>query len=430
MAMQYKLIRLGDFCEKIGSGATPRGGKDVYFPSGIALIRSQNVYNDGFKKEGLAFIDEKQAKDLENVTVKPDDILLNITGDSVARVCQVKNDVLPARVNQHVAIIRPKSDELDPRYLRYYLVNESMQQYLLALASAGATRNALTKGMIESLELSIPPLPLQHYIAHILGTLDDKIEINRQTNETLEAMARTIFKSWFIDFDPVRAKAKGRQPEGMDAATAALFPSGFEEIGGREIPKGWGTGSLSDIIDLIGGGTPQTSVEEYWNGDIPWFSVVDTPQKGDIFVIDTEKHITQSGVEHSSTNILPVGTTIITARGTVGNLALVGTPMAMNQSCYGVRGKAGYSDYFIHFQLRRAIADLQQQTHGTVFETITRQTFDGVKIVISPDEIAQKFDQIVRGDLEKIRKNLLESRTLATLRDEMLPKLMSGEIPV
>jgi type I restriction enzyme S subunit len=297
-------------------------------------------------------------------------------------------------------------------------------------ASEGTKMPRAKWEFVIKIERKIPSPPNQYRIAYVLGSLDDKIDLNRKMNKTLEALARTIFQSWFVDFNPVRAKAEGRQPEGMDAATAALFPSEFEEIEGREIPKGWGIGSLSDIIDLIGGGTPQTTVEEYWNGDIPWFSVVDTPHEGDVFVIDTEKHITQSGVENSSTNILPVGTTIITARGTVGNLALVGTPMAMNQSCYGARGKAGYTDYFIHFQLRRAIADLQQQTHGTVFETITRQTFDGVKIIIPPDEIAQKFDQIVRGDLEKIRKNLLESRTLATLRDEMLPKLMSGEIPV
>ena len=280
------------------------------------------------------------------------------------------------------------------------------------------------------LKIPLPPLPIQYRIANILGSLDDKIEVNRQMNETLEAMARTIFQSWFVDFDPVRAKADGRQPEGMDEETAAMFPNEFEEIDGKGVPKGWKTGSLRDIIDLIGGGTPQTSVEEYWNGDIPWFSVVDAPQESDIFVIDTEKHITLAGVENSSTNILPVGTTIITARGTVGKLALVGIPMAMNQSCYGAKGMAGYSDYFVHFQLRRALADLRQQTHGTVFETITRQTFNSVKIVIPPKKIVQKFDQTVGGDLEKIRINLFESRTLGILRDSLLPKLMSGEISV
>jgi len=149
-----------------------------------------------------------------------------------------------------------------------------------------------------------------------------------------------------------------------------------------------------------------------------------------MFVIDTEKYITQAGVENSSTNIFPVGTTIITARGTVGKLALAGVPMAMNQSCYGIKGVKGYPDYYIHFLLKRAINELQQNTHGTVFETITRQTFDGVEIIVPPAIIAQKFDAIIQSHLEKIRNNLMESRTLAQMRDALLPKLMSGEIRV
>ena len=173
------------------------------------LIRSQNVYNDGFHHDGLAFIDERHADELRNVEVFEGDVLLNITGDSVARVCQVVPDVLPARVNQHVAIIRPDSVNLDAGYLRYYLVTPEMQTLLLSWAGSGGTRNALTKGMIESLEISLPPLPKQRAIAHILGTLDDKIDLNRRMNETLEEMARALFKSWFVNFDP-GARQDGR----------------------------------------------------------------------------------------------------------------------------------------------------------------------------------------------------------------------------
>ena len=212
---KWRKVVLGDVCTKIGSGATPRGGKDVYLQDGpYSLIRSQNVYNDGFRRDGLAFIGEHHADELRNVEVFEDDVLLNITGDSVARACQVAPDVLPARVNQHVAIIRPDSVNLDPGYLRYYLVSPEMQTLLLSWAGSGGTRNALTKGMIESLEIPIPPLPEQRAIAHVLGTLDDKIELNRRMNQTLEEMARVLFKSWFVDFDPVRGKIGGRWRRG------------------------------------------------------------------------------------------------------------------------------------------------------------------------------------------------------------------------
>jgi len=215
MVLAASTVRLEAACSKIGSGATPRGGAGVYLQSGVALIRSQNVLSSGFNSDGLAFISDSHATQLTNVEVLPRDILLNITGDSVARVCQVPDNILPARVNQHVAIIRADAGILDSRYLLYVLVAPPMQNHLLALAAAGATRNALTKAMIASLEVPCPPLPEQRAIAHILGTLDDKIGLNRRMNETLEAMAHALFKSWFVDFDPVRAKAQGRQPAGM-----------------------------------------------------------------------------------------------------------------------------------------------------------------------------------------------------------------------
>jgi type I restriction enzyme S subunit len=257
-------VRLGSVCNKIGSGATPRGGKEAYKGGTTALIRSQNVYNEGFHREGLAFIDNGQADGLRNVEVLSNDVLLNITGDSVARACQVPDDVLPARVNQHVAIIRPKPAELDARFLRYALVAPDMQAHLLALASAGATRNALTKGMMESLEIKAPSVPEQKAIAAVLGTLDDKIELNRRMNATLEPMARALFQSWFADFDPVRAKAEGRTPAGLDEPTAAPFPAQFQDSELGPIPQGWEVGSILNQASLLSGGTPKTSVAEYW----------------------------------------------------------------------------------------------------------------------------------------------------------------------
>ena len=204
MESKWSLVSLGDYCVKIGSGATPRGGSSVYKEYGeICLIRSQNIYNDGFKPQGLVYIDEDAAKKLKNVVIEKNDILLNITGDSVARVCLAVETYLPARVNQHVAIIRPNPKEFDARYLRYMISSPFMQKVLLNLASAGATRNALTKTMIETLEVSKSPLIIQKSIADCLESFDDKIFLNNQTNQTLEQMAQALFKSWFVDFDPV-----------------------------------------------------------------------------------------------------------------------------------------------------------------------------------------------------------------------------------
>jgi len=251
---RWVTLRLGTICTKIGSGATPRGGSDVYLDNGpYALVRSQNVHNDGFHYGGLAFIEEKHAAELCNVEVKKDDILLNITGDSVARCCQVDPSILPARVNQHVAIIRTDPDKLNTQFLRYLLISPEMQARLLSWAGSGGTRNALTKGMIESLEVLVPEnVAEQHAIAYILGTLDDKIELNRRMSETLELTARALFKSWFVNFDPVRAKAEGRDT-GLPNPFTELFPDRFEDSELGEIPAEWRVAPLDEIATYLNG---------------------------------------------------------------------------------------------------------------------------------------------------------------------------------
>lgn len=197
-----------------------------------------------------------------------------------------------------------------------------------------------------------------------------------------------------------------------------------------EIPRGWSADRFSEMIELVGGGTPKTSVDEYWSGEIPWFSVVDAPRNSDVFVVGTEKHVTEAGVANSSTKVLPVGTTIISARGTVGRCALVSQPMTMNQSCYGINGRDGRGDYFTYFATRRMVAELQQHAHGSVFSTITRNTFRGVKVAIPSSELTTKYDEAVSSYMQFILTNLYQSRTLAAIRDALLPKLLSGEVRV
>ena len=179
------IVKLIDICSKIGSGATPRGGKEAYCDEGISLIRSQNVLDFSFSCDGLAFINGEQAKKLNNVEVHSGDILLNITGDSVARACVMDDEYLPARVNQHVAIIRGNADEVLNNYILYFL--QWRKNYLLQLASAGATRNALTKGMIEQLEINLPPLDVQKKTVAILDSLQNKIKLNQKINDNLAA---------------------------------------------------------------------------------------------------------------------------------------------------------------------------------------------------------------------------------------------------
>ena len=189
------IYKLKDICLKIGSGATPKGGKEAYCDEGISLIRSQNVLDFTFSYDGLAHINDQQAEKLSNVEVKPQDILLNITGDSVARVCTVDPRALPARVNQHVAIIRPDENRVLSSYILYFL--QMIKPYLLQIAAGGATRNALTKSMIENLELEVPDILSQKKIVSVLDDIQGKIRDNNEINKNLEQQAFTIFNNMF-----------------------------------------------------------------------------------------------------------------------------------------------------------------------------------------------------------------------------------------
>jgi type I restriction enzyme S subunit len=215
----------------------------------------------------------------------------------------------------------------------------------------------------------------------------------------------------------------------MTPEIADLFPSKFEETELGAIPKGWEVHPFSAVVDIIGGGTPKTSIERYWGGDIPWFSVVDSPREGDVFVIGTEKMITQEGLENSSARMLRPGTTIISARGTVGNLALVGREMAMNQSCYGLQGKL-IGDFQTYFSTYRLVSVLKQRSHGSVFQTITRGTFASISVVVPTAQIRKAFENLVGSLLQRVKSNVEEANSLAELRDTLLPRLMSGKLSI
>lgn len=223
-----KFIELGHACSKIGSGVTPRGGDATYIAEGVALIRSQNIYNSEFSVGGLAFIDNQQADSMAGVTVEKGDVLLNITGDSVARACIVPESALPARVNQHVAIIRTDRAQIDPRFLMYYLVSPYMQAFMLSVAGSGGTRKALTKAMIESFKIPAVRLDEQRKIADTLSAYDDLIENNRRRIQLLEESARLLYQEWFVHL---------RFPGHEHVKLTAGVPQGWEKKPLGEIAK-------------------------------------------------------------------------------------------------------------------------------------------------------------------------------------------------
>jgi len=408
MPENWKTYKLSELTTKIGSGATPRGGKEAYKESGISLIRSQNVLDFSFSTNGLAFIDDKQAKALINVTIESKDILLNITGDSVARVCKVPDVWLPARVNQHVAIIRPNQELLNPEYLLYYLLTKKSKDHLLTLASAGATRNAITKVMIEEFKVSIPPFQEQKAIASILSALDDKIELNLQMNKTLEEMAMALYKHWFVDFGPFQNGKFVNSELGM-------------------IPEGWEVGKIGDTIETVGGGTPSTTTNEYWeNGDILWYSPTDLTREKSLFSLGTAKKITSLGLQKSSARMFPKNSLLMSSRATIGLLTINTKPACTNQGFITMLPNEKLSVYQLYFWVKQNEDLIISKSNGSTFKEISKANFRDLDVIIGKkiDAYLKKTNNI----FNQIESNIEETQTLTILRDTLLPKLISGAI--
>ena len=363
------------------------------------------------------------------VRVRAGDLLFSWSGQPETSIDAYRWRGREGWLNQHVFRVTPV-DGVDTAFFNYLL--RYLNPHFVAIAKNKQTTGLghVTRRDLENMRVAVPPLPEQRAIGQMLGTLDEKIDLNRRMDDTLAAMARALFTSWFVDFEPVRAKLQGRDT-GLPKRVADLFPDRFVGSNrGSNVPDGWQVGTLADVVEISNGGTPRTSVPEYWDGDIPWYTAKDAPSFNGVFAIDTERTLSDLGVAHSSTRLLPARTTVITARGTVGKIACLGVPMAMNQTCYGIRGRDGYPDFFTYWNLRASTRELPNLTHGTIFDTITRETFAVATTIIPSARVAATFDDLVAPYMERILANQRASRNLTALRDELLPKLISGELHV
>lgn len=435
MANEWPTVRIEDIAEKIAMGPFGSNIKvETFVEIGVPVISGAHLRGVRLEDGDFNFVTDEHAERMKNSNVSRGDVIFTHAGN-IGQVAYIPPNSQYERyvISQRQFYLRCDFSKADPAFVSYFFHSNEGQHKLLANASqTGVPSIARPSSYLKTIELSLPPLIEQRAIACILGTLDDKIALNRKQNETLEAMARALFKAWFVDFEPVRAKMEGRWQRGqslpgLPSHLYDLFPDRLVESELGEISEGWVIGSFSDAVEIIGGGTPKTSVSEYWDGEIPWFSVVDTPASSDVFVVQTEKRITQTGLNGSSARLITKGTTIISARGTIGNLAIAGCDMAFNQSCYALRGKNGSGSYFVFLSAQRMVEQLKAMAHGSVFSTITRQTFEAVRAVLPPENVLQQFEKNVACLFDAILGNVNESRSLAQLRDTLLPKLISGE---
>lgn len=296
------------------------------------------------------------------------------------------------------------TDKIDPKFLFYSICKRDF-----ASMNVGSAVPSMTVSILNDIKISYPKnLSDQRRIASILSSLDRKIELNNKINADLEEMAQAIFKNWFVDFEPFKDGKFVDSELGM-------------------IPEGWKIGTLTDVIKLMPGGTPKTSEPLYWdNGTIPFFSPKDV---NGVYCFTTEKHITETGLNKCSSNLYPKDTIFITCRGTVGKVCLAACDMAMNQSNYAIKAIDGYSQCYVFFLVKSVVERLIKKSNGAVFSAITSKDFDE-EILIPSQKAVEDFTNVIDGFFRRIFTIGTENSRLSTLRDTLLPRLMSGELEV
>lgn len=409
MAGKWDEVQLGDLSEVITKGTTPTSLGFRFTDTGINFVKSESVTFDGWiDRSKFARIDAETHNALKRSQLKEGDILFSMAGVYIGKTAVVPKDILPANTNQAVGIVRLDQSRAHPRFIDYFLRNPSYNLFLNNLVSQSAQPN-LNLTEIRNLPIPLPPLAEQKAIAHILGTLDDKIELNRRMNATLEAMARALFQSWFVDFDPVRAKLDGRKPEGMDKATAALFPDSFHDSALGQIPHGWRAAHLEEIASVGSGKRPE----------------------GRCDVLSAECNIPlyggggQMGYVSSSLYDKPI---LFTGRvGTLGLIFRTAEPSWPSDNTLIVEPQTGFFD-FTYFVMKGF--DLITLNRGSTQPLLTQTDLKRQTFVLPTKDVVKAFAAFSEPIFRQIVSNERESRTLATLRDTLLPKLLSGELSV
>lgn len=389
------VVKLADICQKIGSGATPRGGKEAYRAEGIALVRSQNVLDFSFSSDGLAYINDEQADKLRNVELQSGDVLLNITGDSVARACLMDDDYLPGRVNQHVAIIRVDESKAVNSYLLYYL--QWRKSHLLQLASAGATRNALTKGMIEQLEIDLPSLDEQRKVVGILGSIQNKIKLNHEINDNLLQQAQALYREMFINTTNDQRR----------------------------------TCRAEEYFDIAIGKTPPRKEHQWFTtnpSDVTWVSISDMGSCG-TYISRSSEQLTQEAVDKFNIKVVPSNTVLLSFKLTVGRIAITHGEMTTNEAIAHFKTNKPFINEYLYCYLK----DFNYQTMGSTSSiaiAVNSKIIKAMPFVIPANGEISRFHSVAGPMFEQIRNNQIENDSLAEMRDALLPKLMSGEIDV
>ncbi len=445
MTSEWREYKLSEITSKITKGTTPSSKDGGFSTTGINYIKAESVgYNGRIDSSKFSFISLDIHKKFKRSQLEKNDILFSMAGVHLGKSALVKKEYLPANTNQALALIRHIASIVNPYYLLFFLQQKSIINFVNNSTSQSAQPN-INLQEIGNLDIYLPPLETQKKIAHILSTLDDKIELNRKMNQTLEEMAQALFKSWFVDFDPVHAKAGCSSDEELELAAKELgiskevlelFPSEFEESGLGMIPKGWEVltiGNIAKVIDCLHSKKPNDLGVDTGNVLLQLKNIQDdgllkTVDNYFISNEDYEKWISRIEVTKNDFIITNVGRVGAVARIPSDFKAAIGR----NITAIRVLEEFNYIS-FLHTLLTSAYmkSEINNKTDiGTILDALNVKNIPQLRFVIAPNNVMNYFEELIVPIQDQRENNQLEMQTLQKTRDTLLPKLLSGELDV
>lgn len=397
---------------------------------GLPFARGANI-NDGFHFENA---DRFSLDNLDRVGEKisrPGDVVFTSKG-TVGRFAFVSDKTPRFVYSPQLCFWRSLNHEvINPLWLFYWMHGaEFCHQYSCVKGQTDMADYVSLRDQ-RSMYISLPRIDTQLRVASILGSLDDKIEQNRRTNKALESMARAIFKAWFVDFEPVKAKAKGATSfPGMPQEVFDRLPDQLVETELGAVPKGWAYVPIGDLVDVVGGATPSTKNLDFWEaGDNSFCTPKDMSKLAAPVLLDTERHITKAGVDKISSGQLPVGTVLLSSRAPIGYLAVAATPVSVNQGIIAMLPREVPSVYVLLWT-EFNMEVIKSRAGGSTFAEISKRNFRPIPALKPDQRLLSLFGEVVQPLFEMIISNERESGILARIRDTLLPKLISGELSV
>ena len=404
--MKWEKVKLGDVCEITSS---KRIFYSEYVDDGVPFYRSKEIIesDEGKIIENPLYISVDKYNEIKEKFGVPQtgDMLLTSVGTIGIPYIIKKNDCFYFK-DGNLTWFRDFREGLNSEYL-YYWIKSSEGTGILYNTTIGSSQKALTISALKNIKVSLPPRSVQDKIVEVVSAYDDLIENNQKQIKLLEEAAQRLYKEWFVDLN---------------------FPGHESTKIVDGVPEGWNICPFSSKVDIMSGGTPKTSIPDYYNGRIPFYTPKDSD--GAFFAYKTQMNITEGGLKNCNSRLYPPKTVIITARGTVGKTTILAVPMAMNQSCYALKMKENDAPYYLFFALNNEIKALQTMANGGVFNTIIGKTFDSINIQIPKDSLIYGFEETVRPFMGQIKNKLQANSKLVEARNRLLLKMMNGEVEV